>query len=264
MSLHRFHCPGLSEGINNLPSEEAHHAASVLRMTQGQALELFDGQGKAARGTIERITRREVEVRVEPVRSIPFEFRYRLTLAVAMSKAHRQGYLVEKCTELGVAAIWPIIAERSVTKPGEAAVEKWSRRAVEAAKQSGRAWVPEIAPVAPFVDALARAGEFPLALFCDLTTDAKPIQSAIGNWQSEVPKIANRQSATHPAASPIANRQSKIDNSLIAFVGPEGGWTDDERRAARDAGLTSVTLSPTILRAETAAVALCAFVATQQ
>ena len=240
MPSHRFYCPSLAVGISELPAEEARHAVTVMRCREGDAVELFNGKGLVAPGVIHQVSKRTVAVQVARTDEVPFELRLRLTLAVAMSKAHRQGYLVEKCTELGVAAIWPIIAARSVTLPGEAAVEKWSRRAVEAAKQSGRAWVPIIAPVVSFGDALNRASEFHLALICDLGTNAAPSTVVINQ---------------------IENRKSPTDHPVIAFVGPEGGWTDDERRTARDAGLVSVTLSPTILRAETAAVAICAAVA---
>lgn len=250
MGLHRFHCPGLEPGVNELPPEEAHHAAAALRLKPGDQIEVFDGAGLRASAVAESVTRRSVSVRVEQVEKVAFELRHRLTLAVAMSKAHRQGYLVEKCTELGVAAIWPIIANRSVTQPGDAAVEKWSRRAVEAAKQSGRCWVPTITSVASIDDALSRVREFPLALFCDLASDSIPVSRVFMSSGVE--------------GSQIDNRKSTIENSIIAFVGPEGGWSDDERHAAREAGLTSVSLSPTILRAETAAVALCAAVAAQQ
>ncbi len=240
MPSHRFYCPSLAVGISELPADEARHAVTVMRCRAGDAVELFNGKGLAASGIIHQVSKRTVAVRVAQTDEVQFEFRLRLTLAVAMSKAHRQGYLVEKCTELGVAAIWPIIAARSVTQPGDAAVEKWSRRAIEAAKQSGRAWVPTIAPVVPFAQSHNRTSEFRLALFCDLTAESVPI---------------------HAAISQIDNRQSPIDNSIIAFVGPEGGWTEEERRAAGDAGLMSVLLAPTILRAETAAVAICAAVA---
>lgn len=213
-----------------------------MRLKAGDAVELFDGRGHVAEGVIETTSKRAVTVSVEATQLQPFELRHQLTLAVAMSKAHRQGYLVEKCTELGVAAIWPIIAERSVTKPGETAVEKWSRRAIEAAKQSGRAWVPTIAAVIPFAEAVLGISGFSAAFFCDLNSDSIPFQAVMTQFD---------------------NRQPKIDNPIIAFVGPEGGWTDEERQAARNAGMTSVCLSPTILRAETAAVALCAVVAAQ-
>jgi 16S rRNA (uracil1498-N3)-methyltransferase len=250
MPPHRFYCPSLAVGINELPADEAHHAATVMRSRAGDAVELFNGLGVVASGVVEQVARRGTSVRVERTHEVPFELRSRLTLAVAMSKAHRQGYLVEKCTELGVSAIWPVIAARSVTQPGEAAVEKWSRRAVEAAKQSGRAWVPIVAPVVSFADALSRAREFPVALFCDLGAQAVSVRSALGGTGFRVPGIGDRGLGT-----------GAWDASMIAFVGPEGGWTDEERRAANDAGLISVMLSPTILRAETAAVAMCAAVA---
>ncbi len=265
MPSDRFYCPTLIAGVNELPPEEAHHAVHVMRCRSGESIELFDGKGQVASGIIEQVSKRKVTVRIEALQSVPFDLRHRLTLAVAMSKAHRQGYLVEKCTELGVAAIWPIIAAHSVTRPGEAAVEKWSRRAIEAAKQSDRAWVPDIAPVGSFAHALGRASEFSIGLICDLADDAVPIQYVLEKPATGgVSGGTEKRSIMAPGSirlEPGPRRQSTMENSIIAFVGPEGGWTDDERQAARSAGLTSVSLSPTILRAETAAVAICAVVA---
>jgi len=235
MTLHRFHCPGLLAGPNQLPAEESRHAATVLRLRTGDSVELFDGAGTVGNGVVAEVSRGVVTVQLGEVRQWPFDCRHRLTLAVAMSKAHRQGYLVEKCTELGVAAIWPILAARSVTHPGEAAVEKWARRALEAAKQSGRAWIPDIAQVMPFTEAVNRIGEFDVALFADAGSNAVSILHVLD--------------------------EHSLATKIIAFVGPEGGWTDEERRTARERGMFSISLSPTVLRAETAAVAACAVIA---
>jgi 16S rRNA (uracil1498-N3)-methyltransferase len=234
MPRHRFFCPQLHLGLNQLAEEESHHALASLRLHRGDEVVLFDGVGREGFGIVERIDRRGIHVRVEAFQERPFEAAYRITLAVAMAKAHRQGYLIEKCTELGVAAIWPIVAERSVTRPGEAAVDKWSRRAIEAAKQAQRAWMPVVAHPMNFAEAVVRVGEFAAAAIAD------PDESAIA-FQSLL----------------IAQRPG---SEILVFVGPEGGWSQAERSMARANGITTVRLAPTVLRAETAAVADCAAV----
>ncbi len=209
---------------------------------------LFDGAGGEAAGVLQRVDRRRAQVVVGRVTRRPFELAHRLTLAVAMGRTHRQGYLVEKCTELGAAAIWPIVAARSVAKPDKDAVAKWSRRAIEAAKQSGRAWVPEIAAPMEFAELLRRVDEF------DVVAVADPCSSS---WRGRCAVIPFDEFV---AASPA-------DGTILALVGPEGGWSDDERTQLQVERMTAakrptvVSLGPTILRTETAAVALCAAVA---
>jgi len=256
MSPRRLYCPDLKEGPNLLPPEESHHAVSSLRAKVGDEFTVFDGRGREARARVERITRRQTQVVVERITERPFDLLHRITLAVTMTKAHRQGYLIEKCTELGVSAFWPILAERSVVRcalraprltgrdppssvgssdgadPPSPAVNKWSRRAVEAAKQSGRAWVPAVEAPQTFAQAVARIGEFSAAAIADPDSSAVPFTGFLGN---------------HGEGS-----------TLLVFVGPEGGWSEGECRAALVAGVTPVSLSPTVLRSETAAVAVCA------
>ena len=234
MPPHRFFCPKLGLGLNQLAEDESHHALASLRLHRGDEVVLFDGVGREGLGVVERIDRRSLDVRVPTIHERPFEAAYRITLAVAMVKAHRQGYLIEKCTELGVAAIWPIVAERSVTRPGEAAVDKWSRRAIEAAKQAERAWMPVVTRPMKFAEAAVRAGEFAAAAITD------PDESAIA-FQSLL----------------IAQRPG---SAILVFVGPEGGWSEAERSIARANGITATRLAPTVLRAETAAVTVCAAV----
>lgn len=232
MSLRRLYCPDLNEGLNPLPPEESHHAIASLRAQRGDEFTVFDGRGREASARVERVSRKQVHVVAERITERPFDLRHRITLAVAMTKAHRQGYLIEKCTELGVAAFWPILAERSIVRPASAAVDKWSRRAVEAAKQSGRAWVPTIEDPQTLAQALARINEFSAAAIADPDSSAATITVFLEN---------------HVEGS-----------TLLIFVGPEGGWSQDECRAAKNAGVTPVRLSPTVLRSETAAVTVCA------
>lgn len=232
MRIARFHVPSVALGATNLPPEEAHHARSVLRARVGGSVELFDGRGTIGRGSIRAVERRAVEVHVEQVEQVPDVLPFRLVIAVAMGKAHRQSYLVEKCTELGVSGIWMIRSQRSVAQPGDFAIDKASRRAIEACKQCGRAWTPIIEGPWSIEAALARRSEFArMAL-----TDPDPRAAAFDAFLR----------ALSPAAS------------VLVWIGPEGGWTDAERSQLVAEGATPVQLARTILRTETAAIAACA------
>ena len=234
MRIPRVFCPNLQAGPNVLDEDEAHHVVRVLRLDDGDRVCLFDGLGHEAHGRIDSITRAHVTVVADAMAPRPFDLRFRLTLAVAMTKAHRQSYLVEKCTELGVAALWPLLCERSVVQPADAAVDKWSRRAVEACKQSGRAWVPAVESPQPVDRAIARRGEFAISL-------------------TAVPGATR---GLHDAFRPL-----DADTRILIFVGPEGGWTPAELSAFSVSSIEGVALSPTVLRTETAAVAICAAIA---
>lgn len=235
MSSIRLYVPDLSPGITLLGTEEAHHAIHVLRVRRGDAVVAFNGTGHEGVGVISAASRDGVEIEVANVALRDFDVSYRLTLAVAMGKVHRQGYLIEKCTELGVAAIWPMIAQRSVARPRDGATDKRRRRAIEAAKQSGRAWIPQIRSPLGFDDVVAERGSFELALIADTAESSTPL-------------------------SPVISR-APVDSKILALVGPEGGWTDQECAHAVDAGFLPVSLAPTTLRTETAAVAVCAVIA---
>jgi 16S rRNA (uracil1498-N3)-methyltransferase len=232
MPLCRLFCPTLSEGSIVVAAEESRHAIASLRAKPGHEIILFDGAGREAVGVISRIERRRLHVGVERITKHPFELSRKITLAVAMGRVHRQSYLVEKCTELGAAAIWPIITERSVTKPGGPAVDKWQRRAIEAAKQSGRSWVPQVAAPQPVAAILHRAGDF------DASSVALPDLTSI------------------PFSAFLAAQRA--GSAVLVWVGPEGGWSSAERETLVRSGAIPTTLGPTVLRTETAAVAVCA------
>ncbi len=240
MRRYRLFCPDLSEGPNELSVEESRHAIAALRMKPGQEVTLFDGKGHEATGIVSlpgnpdhgSSKRRPLSVDVQKPITRPFELAHRVTLAVAMTKPQRQGYLIEKCTELGVGEFWPLVAEFGVAKPSKAAIQRWSRRAIEAAKQSGRAWVPPVAEPQSFDAVLLRLEEFDSGCL----TDVGPGTHTLGHLLEHCGTPAN----------------------VMVLVGPEGGWSDAERTRADDAKLKRVCLGPTVLRTETAAIAVCA------
>jgi 16S rRNA (uracil1498-N3)-methyltransferase len=235
MPPRRFFHPHLSAGTIGLSADESHHAATALRAREGDEVVLFDGAGREAAGRITRITRHTVHVEVGEIESFPFELSRRITLAVAPPKTQRQHYMIEKCTELGVAAIWPVLTERGVTRPTAAALDKWRRRAIEAAKQAQRHWLPAIEGPQAIDACLGRCGDFDAVAITDIG-------------------VANRSFHAMLAETPPGG-------SMLVLIGPEGGWTGPERDIARAAGARPVSVSPTVLRVETAAVAVCAAVA---
>lgn len=233
MAAIRLFCPSLCAGDHTLSNEESRHAIASLRARVGDRVTLFDGSGGESEGSITAVDGKRLVVSAADVtRSEAYDVPLRVTLAVAMPKTHRQGYLIEKCTELGAAAIWPVLAERSVTKSGGSASARWARRAVEACKQSSRRWVPAIEKPVPLAETFRRAGEMDAAGWADTLPTGRSIRSLLEG----VPR----------------------EGSVVVWIGPEGGWTDAERRAATECGAVPLHLGPTVLRTETAAVAVCA------
>ncbi len=215
-----------------LPPTEAHHAAHVLRLRAGDAVELFDGRGGSALARLVHARRGDVAAAVETVGPAAERPRPAIDLAFAVPKGNRLDWLLEKATELGAASLRPVRFARSVAGAeslSAAARERWLAHAIAAAKQSGLAFLPEVRE------------PLPLAAFC---AGAGP-----GVYGDAAPGAASAAEAFSRLAGAPA---------IVILIGPEGGLTDDERRLADAAGLLAVRLGRTTLRIETAAVALLA------
>lgn len=225
----RFHVSDLSSTDVVLTEQESRHASQSRRLRPGDPVVLFDGHGTEAGGQITTVSRSGVHVRILQACTRPRP-RPVVTLAVAMPKGPRQDLLVEKCTELGIAALWPIQTARSVSQVSAHRLNKWRRTAIEAAKQSGQAWLPELSPPRQLVEALAQAARFDRLLI------AVPHAEIPSQWLTS-----------------LAGAES-----VLAFIGPEGGWTDSERAVCVDKGCLAISLGPNTLRIETAAIALAA------
>jgi 16S rRNA (uracil1498-N3)-methyltransferase len=224
-------------GEVELDDSQSHHARSVLRLTAGDSVELFDPTGQSAAGVIVRIEPRVV-VRIEQLN--PQATTSSIIIASAVPKGDRADWLVEKLSEIGVARFIPLRTARSVVHPdGSGKFERWRRIAEESAKQSRRPGVMEICPLTHLTDLLTQID--PSTAFL-LSTD--PTAQSL--------------------ASQLATRNSQLTstrNSQLLLIGPEGGWTDDEETSMRSLGLTPATLGPTILRIETAAIVAAGIVA---
>ena len=221
-----------------LPAAAARHV-QVLRLQAGDALTLFDGCGGEWAAEVSAVGRREVRVRLLRFEAVERELGRAVTLALGMPANDRMDALVEKATELGAAAMQPLVCERSVLRlHGERAErrrEHWQAVAVAACEQCGRNRVPRVAPVATLTDWLATlppvaAGEARLVL--TLQAGAAPLAAAAG-----------------PA------------HRLLLLSGPEGGLSEAEQRAAQRAGFVPASLGARVLRADTAPLAALAGVA---
>ncbi len=236
-SLRQFYMPGLGAATPGaelaLPADEARHAAKVLRMRAGDTVRLFDGVGASADGTLSAVTKRDVRVTLGEVRYIDRQGR-RVGLAFAVPKGKRLDWLLEKATELACTVLQPVRFERSVA--GETAFsdskrERWMDRCIAACKQSGAAWLPELRDPVTLEEYLDE---------CDATV----------RW------LGDPSASAKPMAAVV--REAPDDAAAAVLVGPEGGLTDDEVESARAAGFVPVRLGYTVLRVETACVAMLA------
>jgi 16S rRNA (uracil1498-N3)-methyltransferase len=238
VSLPRLHCPVPLAGGSSLalPPAAARHA-QVLRMQPGDSVTLFNGEGGEFDAVIARMGRSDVAVTVGAHRPVEREAARAVHLAIGMPANERMDWLVEKATELGVAGIQPLLAQRSVLKlQGERAQKKqahWQGVATAACEQSGRNRVPAIGPVLGLAQWLltpaadTAAGRTRLVL--SLSADAQPI---------------------HRAAAGAGE--------IVLLSGPEGGLAKEEEEQALQAGFLRASLGPRVLRADTAPLAALA------
>lgn len=220
-----------------LPPGAARHA-QVRRVQPGDTLQLFDGSGVDWPATVLAMGRSEVRVRVGTPHAVCTELPLAVTLAVVVPANERMDTLVEKATELGVTALQPLMAARSVLRlAGERAQKKqahWQAIAVAACEQCGRARVPAVAPVRELAEWIADLGP---------AADTQRL-------------VLSLQAGTLP---PVALPPLPAGAAVLALSGPEGGLAPEEDAAARAAGFQPLTLGPRVLRADTAPVALLAW-----
>ena len=214
-----------------LTGDHARHLAQVLRAKVGQEFEIVTG-GEVRCGSVVSVNPERVEL--ELGEGVAEESSAVVTVAMSIFKFDRMEWAIEKCTELGVARIIPVIAARTEKHLAVAAskrVERWRRIATQAAEQSRRVTVPEVANPARLNEALT------------LGAGARIV-------------LSEAETDLH-----LRNAVAEGTDSVVLAFGPEGGWKEDELAAFGKAGWASASLGPTILRAETAAIAAVAVTA---
>jgi 16S rRNA (uracil1498-N3)-methyltransferase len=228
MTRRRFHAPptAFTEQTVTLTADEARHLRDVLRLKIGDEVYVFDGRGREFRCSVSNTKRDSAELHIESeVEPAKPESQLQLNLCVALLKGEKFDLVVQKATELGVTQVTPLITRYADIHLRDAAdatkrTARWQRIALEAAKQSGRAFVPEISLPLAFEAALEGTG----VMFSE--RGGETLESLTGA------------------------------SSITALVGSEGGWSDEEIDTARARDFHIVTLGGRVLRAETAAIAV--------
>lgn len=235
MSRRRFYAPPGAFDLQtvSLAADEARHLRDVLRLQSGDEVYVFDGLGREFRATVIATSRDSAELKIDAeVEPAKPESHLKLNLCVALLKGEKFDLVVQKATELGVTELTPLITRYADIQLRDALdatkrVTRWRRIALEAAKQSGRAFVPEI--------------RMPEAVFKGTNdSDLRLMFSERGGRALDSLRVSNPP------------------RSVTALIGSEGGWSDEEIEQAQAHDFHVVTLGGRVLRAETAAISITA------
>lgn len=232
------------DAVLTLPPTAARHV-QVLRLQPGDAITLFNGSdGADWPAEIVRIGRRDVDVRLGTAQPVDRELAFAVTLALGVPANDRMDALVEKAGELGAAAIQPLLCERSVVRlAGERAEARrahWQAVAAAASEQCGRARVARVLPLAPLASWLGSAEAASSSRRIVLSFDPAALDLA-------------RALGAAPSAPAVARE------AIVVLSGPEGGLTPAEESSAVARGFVRVGLGPRVLRADTAPLAVLAW-----
>ena len=239
MTRRRWIADEVSGNRAALTGAHADHLIRILRARVGQEFDIATGPA-VRRGRIAAIANQRVEFDLGE--ELTAAVAAKITLVLAVFKFDRMEWAIEKCTELGVSRIVPVIARRTDAHLAAASakrVERWQRLALQASEQSRRAGPPEIAAPLKVSDATGLPGALRIVL---AESEQQPLRDVLeaGALESHLP-----------------------ESQIILAIGPEGGWADDELELFQVAGWVCASLGSTILRAETAAIAATAIVVSQ-
>ena len=239
----RVYCPIENIGADTISitdPNQLHHLLHVLRLKKEDVIGIFDGN-KEYECRVCDISKTKIEARILKVKKVKASSALNIALACAIPKKVKLDYIIEKCTELGVNRIIPLITERTIVRiEGEKAAAKlrrWEKIAREASQQSGRVSFPVIDEVQKFDQAVLLTKDYDLALIPNLKSGNINIREAAGKFKGK---------------------------SVIVFIGPEGDFSEKEIKLAEDSGCTSVSLGKLVLKVDTAAMAIVSFLRLQQ
>lgn len=239
MSLRRFYmAPEMAHDPHpEITGSDAGHICRVLRLSAGDAVELFDGTGNGYRAQIVSASPKRVLFNIEESFALLSESSVHITLAQGILKDRKMDDLIRQLTELGIERWMPFYAARSVPVPGKKGLgrrlARWEKIALEAVKQCRRGRVPQISPAENLDGVLAASAD----------SDFKIIF-----WEG------TPQAFGLPRAIPPKPKK------IMVAVGPEGGFDPGEVQRAQEHGFFTTGLGPRILRAETATLAACTLV----
>lgn len=237
--MHRFFVEPSQIGEKEIviTGPDVNHIRNVLRMRAGEELLAADGQGSEYRCILRELQDSEIRAEICRKFSGSAELPSRITLFQGLPKSDKMDLIIQKCVELGVFRIVPVTTKRTVVKldakKEESRRKRWTAVSESAAKQSGRGIIPEISGVQSFREAVEEAGELDVCLI--------PYEKA------------ENMARTREILSGIP-----AGASIGVFIGPEGGFEEEEVKEAMEAGARPITLGRRILRTETAGMAVLA------
>ncbi len=236
--MHRFYIApeNWNPDVLTLSGPEAHHSRDVLRMQRGDKAVLFNGHGREITAEIVEIERKGIHLRKLHESQTP-PLRCHITLGQAIPKGKNMDLIVQKAVEIGASEIAPLISERTIVDLGEEeSVQKqvkWQQVAIEAAKQCGQNWLPQVRRPRKLAPFFADESRCDLQLIGSLQPDALHLKKILAEYASE---------HQHRPAS------------VLMLIGPEGDFTPAELALAKSHSCRPITLGPIILRVETAAL----------
>lgn len=236
--MHRFYLApeGWHPDAFSLTGSEAHHCRNVLRLEPGDKIVLFDGCGRELTAEITSADAAQIQLRKLHEAQTP-PLRCRITLGQAIPKGKNMDLIVQKAVEIGAAEIAPILSDRTVVRLDEESAAskqaKWQTVAIEAAKQCGQNWLPQVRTPQTLAQFFQEPRRFDLQLIGSLQSDAVHLKKILAEYFAE--------HDDRPA-------------SVLMLVGPEGDFTPAELSLARSQGCRPITLGPIVLRVETASI----------
>jgi 16S rRNA (uracil1498-N3)-methyltransferase len=260
--MRRFYLPPAACQSDTLllTDREAHHAAHVLRLQPGDQLTVLDGTGTRLLCVVKSAGRKSIELSVRSRQTFPRPA-FELTLFQAILKGKTMETIVEKATELGVSRVVPLITERVVSQldpeRSDTRQAKWQLTAIEAIKQCGSPWLPQIDAPQKLNDLLKTPEPFNIAFVASLRGGRHVrhwVQTLRSGELREPAQCATGRSST------LNPQPSTSLRSGCIWIGPEGDFTDAELDAIEASGAKPITLGPLVLRADTAAIASLALV----
>ena len=225
-----------SENLITIKGDDVNHIKNVLRAIPGDNITVCDGNGIDYTSVIDYIDRDKVLLNITSKSSCNTESYYKATLYQGIAKGERMDILIQKCVELGIYSIVPVICDRTIVKFNDEKdrthkMIRWQRIALEAAKQTGRGIIPKIALPVNFKDVL---------------TSTEPAHLKFIPYEEE----------KQTSLKDIISKSTDLIFNISFFIGPEGGFNTSEIQLAVENGYTPITLGKRILRTETAGPAV--------
>jgi len=234
--MSRFYAPPehIKNGTIYINGDEAHHALNVMRLKKGDEVGVFDGLGTEYICEINDIRRKSLIVKIRNERKIPTTNAF-ITVAQAIPKLEKMDYIIQKCAELGVSSVIPIITERTIVRihkdKQENRCKRWEKIAKVASKQCGRSDIMQIKKISNFRDIVTSYGNSSLKIMPSLAGNRVKLKDLI--------------------------KSNKGENITI-FIGPEGGFSPSEVELAAKNKVNLISLGPYTLKSDTAAIVVCA------